>query len=241
MENQQDFQDFQDYLSIQNPKVRKNSEIVSASDLQFPFMLHIDAKVTPAFIPMMPRRAAMSEDNTIPRVTVADTLLGCIVGYASFFYNMMDYSKLEGYVIHKLPFNHCIRPNEKLVYDAEASNEHWLIGYNKQSLKYPTEVIGKMFLSEILLTREPDKHSEKPTTNIKRATAYFEIDEPILVAKDTVAEAGYYELTFLGPESHYCYDDPKCFSLKKIGASEYMKAKNLSAATLDLKEKIKSW
>lgn len=241
MENIEQYKDFEDYLKIQNPKVRKNITEVKASELQFPFMLHIDTKPVSAFIPMMPRRAATSEDNTIPRVTVADTLMGCIVGYSAMFYDFMSNDSVEGYIIHKLEFDYCVKPTEKLVYDVEASNEHWLIGYNRNSLKYKTEQIGKFFVSETKFKRLPLKSNGKVSSQAESTLCYLELSEPILIAKDLILEAGYYEVIIEGHEVNYCFDRTDNLKIKKISISEYNKAKNLSAATLSHAEKIKSW
>lgn len=111
------------YISLLNPKARKNLEVVNSTEMTLPYMLHIDKVPPKAFIPQMPRRAADSEDNTVARVTVADTLVGRLIGYSDAYYDFLNEDS-SGYIISALDYRECLRPNNNLVYDAEATNEH---------------------------------------------------------------------------------------------------------------------
>lgn len=237
-----DYDDFKYYLSIQSDKVKKNVTEVKAADLQFPFMLHIDSIRPPFFYPQMPRRAASSEDNTIARVTVADTLVGCLIGYASTFHDMMSTAK-PGYYISRIDFDYCIKPNSKLVYDAEKSNEHWLIGYNKKSLKYPTKQIGKLFISKMTIIKAYLDKEKYYYPKIESMEILIETDEAFLLNKDTVLEPGFYSFVTNGVNfnNDALFNDDSFFKCRKISEGEYRIAKNEKAALLSHTDILEKW
>lgn len=241
MEN--NYQDFEEYLSILNSKVRNNTEIVKAEDLKQPFMLHIDKKVPDKFIPMMPRSAATSEDNTVPRITVADTLIGCVMGYARTLNDFFsDYN--AGYIISILNFEYCLKPNNKLVFDAEITGEHWLIGYNKQTLSYKPKPIGKIFLHSCLSVKRriEQKNKEYHIPFIDELTLYFEIDQAIYLNPDKLLDKGYYKyILFDDFLYNHNYKTKDNYKISKVTEKEYMQAKTLSATMLSLNNVLTRW
>ena len=117
--------DIQLFVSEQIPLVKNNVTIVDGETFNKGLMYHIgttDMSNKP-YIPRIGERQGKTEDRTVPRVTVAPTLLGCIYGYAMVVISGMD-NNIAGYYIHSLPFEYCLKPTKKLVFDQELTNEH---------------------------------------------------------------------------------------------------------------------
>lgn len=231
MDTKTDKEQLESYLEIQNRKVRNNVEIVEAKDLELPFMLHIDKKPPAKFIPMMPRRAADSEDNTMPRVTVADTLMGCIIAYGSFWSDFY-YDDVQGYIISAIDFESALKPTDKLVYDASSTNEHWLVGYNTKNLSFKPRSVGKLFATDIKVARF--YKDGKLQVGDQSLIFYIELEETILLAKKRKVEPGYYRVS-LSHENisrHICFDSDKELVIEKITAREYQAKKKVSAVLL---------
>ena len=239
-----EYKDFKEYLSIQNNRVKNNITEVNVSDLQFPFMLHIDRKPPVKFYPMMPRSAAPTEDNTVPRITVADTLIGCVLAYSRSLTDFFDREHYAGYIISKLKFNYCIKPTNKLVFDAEKTGEHWFIGYNKNSLIYKPETIGKIFLHEAKVVKKsiPNVNENKLFPVIEELVCYIELEESIKLNDHEVIDKGYYKLKlfndFLYTET---YMSKKNYELDSITLKDYMKAKQMSAVLLSQDSIVFNW
>ena len=227
------------YLAIQNPKARKNLQVVNSEEMTLPYMLHIDKEPPKAFVPQMPRRAADDEDNTVARVTVADTLVGCLIGYASAYYDFLNEDS-SGYVISAIDYRECLKPTLDLVYDAEATNEHWLVSYDRASLKYIPRTIGKIFFSEITWEKEARALTEKKVkkTPIKvranHSVFWLETHETTLLTKDTVLAPGYYRVTTTKQDldRSSSFEDSKGFEVEKVSKSTYLSKKKIVAAHL---------
>lgn len=223
-ESEQSQKQFQEYVKLQNDKVKRNIKEVTNESLGQSFLLHIDGKTPNYFIPMMPRRAAPSEDNTVPRVTVSDTLLGCIIGYSAVSHDFHT-QKTNGLYINKIDFDYCLQPSTKLVYDADITNEHWLVTYNKDTIKYKPVTIGKMFVHKITYDR-----SAGNTLTDETAEILIEIEDNIKIkfSESIMLSKGYYRAII--DMTHWEEDKLK---VNKISAVEYAKHKNVSASMLD--------
>lgn len=229
MELSKDFQIFYDLI---NPKTKKQVEIITPEILQQDFLLHIDVKTPNAFIPQMPRRASSKEDNTIPRVTVSPSLLGCIIGYAKLEYDFFNNVK-NGCYINKILFEYALKPTTNLVYDADITDEVWLVSYNKQTFKYKPITIGQLFINNITY-----KKSKKDSTRFDIiADIYIAIEEDnkllfksnsnIYFDKNKYMTKGFYKVTL--NMGNWEENEMK---VNKITQSQYMEAKELSAALL---------
>ena len=226
---------FSDWVKLQNPKTIKNTTIVTAESLGQDYMLHIDIKTPKVFVPMMPRSAASSEDSTMPRVTVASDLFGCIVGYSRAVYDA-HYRKGEklfkdGYYISKIPFEIALKPNNKLVFDASDSNEVWLVGYDAKHQQYKPTIVGKVFLAEWINT---------PHTGDKIVVEhvfYIEINnnESVKITNDKVVEGGYWRLSYTTENYTEKYIE-ESIKIRKIDKKEFEERKSISAATLNISD-----
>lgn len=155
--------DIEYFVSKQKKKVRDNVEIIEANK-QYPYMLHgsINGNIK-AFKPRLAERYAKGyEDRTVDRVHVSDHLMGCIEAmnellmyllYGAYYEGMskkeeryMAETYKGGWYIYAIRYDYCLKPNEKLVFDQNITNEHWLVNYNSYTKKYIGEKIAKLIL-----------------------------------------------------------------------------------------------
>lgn len=62
-----------------------------------------------------------------------------------------------------MPYVLAVKPNEKLLHDVDLTNEHWLIGYNKDNQKFYPINVGKMFIVNLSVTYK-EHNNYKPLT-----------------------------------------------------------------------------
>lgn len=239
-----DKEDFYQWFSIQSKEVQANSKIVSAEDIKQDYMLHIDKQTPTVFTPRMPASAAKSENDTVARITVAPTLVGCMIGYARIESDVTegtDKDKVEktqfrgGYDIRELPFKHCLFPNEKLVFDAQRSQEHWLVSYNKETLEYKPSKVGKFFVSKITYETVTGK------VPVARFEIYIEVHKEggFKFSPNIYLDKGFYRATVsFDRETDKGSIEEEChFKVEPINPEGYKTAKQLSAAMLSHKDK----
>ena len=182
--------DIQTFLSEQTPLVKNNCTILSAEDLGTNLMYHIGTTKmnNDPYVPRIGDRQADSEDRTVPRVTVSTCLLGCLYGYATAVVSALK-NEISGFYIHKLPFEHCLKPTKKLVSDRDVSDEHWLVRYNKDTTTYQGFFIGRLVIESILT--KPRIEGRFTVTDL---TVLIEVTEDIPLTKKTVLKEGRYRL-----------------------------------------------
>ena len=184
--------DIQLFVSEQIPLVKNNVTIVDGATFNKGLLYHIgttDMSNKP-YIPRIGERQGKTEDRTVPRVTVAPTLLGCIYGYATVVISGMD-NNIAGYYIHSLPFEYCLRPTKKLVFDQELTNEHWLVRYNKDTTVYKASRIGRMVVGKIDIKPRPKKSPEVTLTVLVEVNQEMPFNEV-----ETMAP-GHYQVSLL--------------------------------------------
>ena len=184
--------DIQLFVSEQIPLVKNNVTIVDGATFNKGLMYHIgttDMSNKP-YIPRIGERQGKTEDRTVPRVTVAPTLLGCIYGYAMVVISGKD-NNIAGYYIHSLPFEYCLKPTKKLVFDQELTNEHWLVRYNKDTTVYKASRIGRMVVGKIDIKPRPKKFAEVTLTVLVEVNQEMPFNEV-----ETMAP-GYYQVSLL--------------------------------------------
>lgn len=188
-----DAKEIQSFLSRQTQQVQKNSVIVSSVDFYPPYLLHISEEKNPKYVPRVGWKQADSEDRTVPRVTAAKTLLGCIIGYSVFGSNYFEVDKeefKEGLYIQRIPFVCALKPNKKLVYDQPATDEHWLVNYGENTAVYPSEHIGKIFINRITFSMKTGCYPEAVYE------AYVFVSSEALWSEKVILTPGYYRITF---------------------------------------------
>lgn len=239
----QDFEDIQKWLSLQTNEVQDNCVIVDREGINQDYMLHIDKVMPDVFIPMMPRSAAKTENNTAARITVAPTLIGCFIGYARAESDFLGGSGKDikketgfrgGYDICAIPFKHAITPSSKLVYDSDRSGEQWLVSYNDSTREYVPEKIGRLFVSKVSYTARSGG-MPRPEFQI-----YIEVNKPsgIQFSPTITIGKGYHVavVSFERKNHPGSSNEEDNFNVVEIDKTEYDKVKRLSAALLNYTE-----
>jgi hypothetical protein len=230
------------YLETVSEKVRKNVQVVTPEEVKQDYFLHISTDTAiKKFIPHIGRRQAYSEDRTVPRITVAPSLLGCFIGYAKAehdFQTQRSTGKPEhgnykgGWKIYAIPFQAALKPNARMVFDAQASGEHWLVSYNRETNVYTSTSAGKMFYRSIRLVSRSGK---VPAGEME---LYVEItkEDGIRFSKSHFLNPGYYRI--VGPTQQHVasWRDDSDFVVTPIDKDEYLSAKNAAADLLGFKE-----
>ena len=234
-------QEFLESYELITPNVRKNTTIVTPETLGQNVFYHIAKTKMKSLVPNVSRKAAPSEDNTVPRVYVAPTLLGCIAGYVLLIYEAFELyptdkntpdTWLGGCYIYTIPFEYALKPNSKLLYDAEVSDEHWLISYNRDTITYKPSYVTKMVVIALR------SNSFYNGSIVRELDILIEVSESgIHLDKKTYVEGGYYkctviyELTYKDDKESYKW---KIDNVESISAGEFQSAKKIHAAMLSL-------
>jgi len=217
----------EEYLETQIPKVRRNASIVSKHELDQDFMLHIAKKPKRHYYPRISKRQMDGEDMSVPRITVSDSLVGCIIGYSSMPHDFFSV-KNSGLIITKIDFDYALKPNSKLVPDVGRSNEHWLVTYSKDTAKYKVVPIGKIFIHRATYTRSSGEYFLK---GIAELYIQLDTDDVIRVSYGgkLTASRGYWKLVmdFINNEA---------IELTTISPKEFEAKKKVSAALLSISD-----
>ena len=237
------------YLDTLSEKVKRNVAVVTPETLGINYFLHISSNTNiKEFIPQIGTKQAPSEDRTVARVTVAPSILGCLIGHACSDYEFLELKSngvadpkkdirtpyKGGYKIYSLPFKVALKPTKNLVYDSKVSDEHWLIAYNKESANIIPESAGKMFYRSI---RYVGTSNNTPRADV---TIYVEVTKEggIAFSKKHYLTKGYWVIE--GPifQQVEKWTDDSSFTSKEITASEYKAIKEESAALLSVDDKL---
>lgn len=208
--NKNPIDEMKEQLTRCSDAVFKNTKIITPEEIKQDYLLHVATKKINEFIPYYSRIAAKTEDNTIARVHCAPTLAGCIIGFSMSEYLILNskpinntkaaeakpkYSSaspyLGGLYIHKIPFEVALKPNKKLVFDANETDETWLITYNSETRKFPATVIGRVILSQLIVTPRLGKTSTNNSIYIIEITDHNEV----YLNKDNILTSGYWEIS----------------------------------------------
>jgi len=193
-------EDLKEYMKHLTPKARNNLEIVESTESN-PFMLRIDNVIPKYFTPLLPLSSAELEfeDRSVPRVCVALNLVDCILGIARLHTEFLDNNVLDErnkkgniYNISAIPYILAVKPNDKLLHDVELTNEHWLIGYNKDNQKFYPITVGKMFIVNLSLTYK-EHNNYKPLTYME-CFIHISSDKGVMIKPNKKVDRGYYKL-----------------------------------------------
>lgn len=238
---------FIDTLELLQDSVKKNCKVITPNDLgQVNNLLHIAKQKFKILTPNISKRAAPSEDNTIPRIHTSDNILGCILGYAQTVSDVGNAEKkdkyapgdfLGGYYIYSIPFKYALSPNTKLVYDSNVTNEKWLITYDQETITYQANIIGK-----IVVDYSRAEVIDKDYAVIKNYFCMW-ITEPFYLSrqnkvsgtKEIYLQPGYYS---------FCVNDRKATieDVKQISKQDFDNKKKVKASLLSNNEnKFNQW
>jgi len=232
-----DVKELKETIKFYIPKIQNNVTIITPKDINQDFMHHIAIARFKDMVPNISKRAGASEDNLLPRVHVSPTLVGCMQGYSGVHAHLIrdevtngsdEYYK--GFMhIYKIPFNACLKPNKRLVYDTNETDEHWLVTYNKDTVIFPSTVSG--FIVPITLTVSP--FVDKPTISKSHLAVYVKDKDGIVLDSKTNLAKGYWLLDFISDPSK---PRDKIDNLIEITKEEYEKLTYIKVATESLVE-----
>lgn len=230
-----------DFVTKINKKTKDNLRAVEANP-NYPYLLHGSANPSiPEFIPRINTdRMGSEEDKKIKRVHVADTLIGCIIGMEELISFLQKGVKKEnyskdykgGWFIYRIPYHYALIPNEKLLFDAPYSNEHWLVELGKIK-EYKGEVISTVIAESIKIENTGNDVSPWLVSLLIEVKD----DTGILLMKNKRLRKGYYRVTF--PWSTFVnvrvkWDDVEKIKVYSIKEKDYKKKKEQLAPKLNL-------
>ncbi len=192
------------------------------------------------YIPRLSPKASPSEENYTPRVTVSDTLRGCMTGYGSLAdlvareleNNGMEDSWKGELNINKIDFDYALRPNTSLVYDSEVSNEFWLVPYDKEHTSYRSKTIGK--LTPHARTSVMNRTTGKENTIIDVIVHIVAGGVSLGDVKKTILHSGYYNIRFNN-------NTTEIEQYSRISLNEYQKIKSSHGTTMTGGSDFKKW
>jgi len=236
-------EDMDRYLSTVPKAVEKNCEVVSADEIGRIHMVHISTNTNiKAFIPMMSGRTMDKEDRSVARVCVAPELLSAMMGYGAAFYESTvpklkkddDPKWKNGYHIYGLPFEYALRPDKKILPDANMTNEHWLVSYNKDTAEYKPVDLGIVFYGDIAIKRGANFTVD---TDVELFIRVDHKDGLWFTPHQHLAKGFWYYRGY-DAGSIRNYNGTKTVKAVPIEESEFMKKKRVVAATLSDSERL---
>lgn len=193
-------EELQETLSLINPNVASDLRVVSKEQLGQPELFHIAATNWEFLVPNISKRAADEEDNTVPRIHTAPTLMGCIRGYSALFCDIREQvpgtSEEDrykgGYYLFAIPFDYALKPSAKILRDIDETDEHWLIAYNQATRTYKPSKVGRLVNSAILI--EPTTVNGGKLTETVIVKLDLDSGINLHLDRDIWIEGGYWEL-----------------------------------------------
>ena len=156
-------EEVKNYVNTLAPEVKGNVEILPRDEIPGGQLYHIGTvgKIE-KFVPRIPRRAAELEDVTVPRVCVANTVLGCFIGHNACLHDFFNERDNDGgWYIYEFDFEFALYPSNKMAGDSSRSGEHWLVPYKAERWEYQAKIIGKVFFNSVRYFRVPDSRVPK--------------------------------------------------------------------------------
>jgi hypothetical protein len=230
------------WLESSSELVKRNVTVVTPESLGSDTLLHISTNPgIKKFIPHIGHRQARTEDRTIPRITVANSLLGCFIGYAASFYDFTNHASTGkpedaaykgGWTIYAIPFKECLKPTPKLVYDAKMSGEHWLVAYSAATSQYVPIKVGRVFYNAIRLVARSGKQPDAFAEMFVEVT-----NDGIQFSNNIMLRKGYWVID--GPMDYRVasWESDKSFTVREITKDDFMINKTRAAALLNYAEK----
>ncbi|QXO10136.1 hypothetical protein pEaSNUABM37_00175 [Erwinia phage pEa_SNUABM_37] len=230
-----DMQDMLKFLEFWPSTIGSNVEILTPANSSG-VTFHISTNnALKSFEPRVSRRTMNKEDRSVPRVSTAATLNGCLSGYSAALYDWegMDAEKWQGgWKIYAIPYEVALKPNKKILGDADQTEEIWLVPYNKAHVRYPATPIGEIFFTKV--GREATNNTKMPRKVVVRAYVRIAEGNMLPLNKSTVLRAGYYQLTYNNWFEAMDLRNPQDIMVMPITSGDYNSYKKLGAGNLGL-------
>jgi len=223
------------YLSNFNNGVKENVTIVTAEELGQRWLYHIstNGKIK-QFVPSLTQRSAQKEDRSVPRISTAPTIIGCLLGYQAdimeFLDNELGDSWKGGWYIYGFENECSLLPKKKLLTDIAISDERWLVPYTAQKWSYPAKVIGKLFY------RTVSTQNVLKGKSIWECEVLFEVNRgcEVRAFKGLTLTEGYWIMTFTRSMKEWNTEDAQ--QVRQLTSSEYKGIKVVHADMLSYQE-----
>lgn len=231
------------FLETKPEEMVSQLKIVTKDEVKNGVLYHVskNGKLT-KFIPYVSQRTLDDEDRIFPRVSTSPTLAGCLMGYQSDLSDFHRHSSgrsLEGtpvkfrggWYVYELPFEVAVRPTKELVPDADRSDEHWLLAYDKETAEYQGKMAGRFFYEAV--TYLPDKEDTIVSVVIYAA---IESDTPVAFNDKVTLTKGYWRLKVVGLHNAESWDKIPEVNAEQISKIEYDSVKRFAASLLSLED-----
>ena len=228
-----DLQDMKRFLEFWPSTISNNVEILTPEN-SAGVTFHISTNnALKSFEPRVSRRTMNKEDRSVPRVSTAGTLNGCLSGYSAALYDWenMDADKWQGgWKIYAVEYQAALKPNKKILGDADQTEEIWLVPYNKEHVRYQATPIGELFFAKV--GREATNNPKLPRKVYVKAYVRIAEGHMLPLNKSTVLRAGYYQLTYNNWFEAMDLRNPQDIMIVPITSGDYAGHKKLGAGNL---------
>lgn len=230
------------FLETKPEEMVSQLKIVTKDDLLNGVLFHVskNAKLE-KFVPYVSQRTLDDEDRVFPRVSTSPTLAGCLMGYQSDLSDFHRHSSgrsLEGtpvkfrsgWYVYELPFDVAVRPSKELVPDADRSDEHWLLPFDKEHAEYHGKLAARFFYEAV--TYLPDKEE-----TIVSLVIYAVVEENPVPFNDKVTlTKGFWRMKVVGLHNAESWDKIPEVKAEQISKIEYDSIKRFAASLLSLED-----
>lgn len=196
-----------------------------------PNLVHIstDGKIK-EFTPMVSKRTAKHEDRTVPRVSTAPHLLGCINGYAATVEDFLGNWKGDwegGYYIYDIPYSVAASPDKELVYDVGWTEEKWIVPFDARHRSIQPKRVGKLILSSVHIQNSNDNN------RLFSPVFYAQITDktPVFLTAKVALTQGYWRIQFDSAEDTAAFSEDS-LSFSEVTRDEFMSVKKVTAGLL---------
>lgn len=196
--------EIQKVLDLQ-PKVTNNIKILTPEDIGLNYIVRLDTTLMSrkSFYPKIADSQASSENRTLPRIVGSPYILGCLISIP--YINPHAYNVINvGYYIHSIEFEYCLKPNKNLVFDAEETNELWLVTYNKDTIEYKAKKTGELLVNNFTIIPNNKKKYQDCFMTIY---INVEKEDGLFFNKKIKLEKGYHSVTFKYNRTNKLYNE----------------------------------
>ena len=219
------------FLDLFPNSIRNNVDVIEAPEGgTIVYHISTNPKIK-VFEPRVSRRTMNKEDRSVPRVSAAATLNGCLSGYAAAIYDWESPGPWAGgWKIYALSYDLALKPNKKILADVESTEEIWLVGYDKEHRTYPAVPMGEFFFTSVARQSTGEKNKPRKLA----VTAYIRVGEgyTLPLNKTTLLRSGFYQLTYNDYYQAMDLRNPQDIIVKPISESVYQSFKKLDAGLL---------
>lgn len=225
--------EMQAYVKTLPQKTQDNVTAVKREDRPLMNINYHEKKVLTCGIS---KRAHPSEERDTPRVHTCPSLTQCLTAFGEHKTLFTKYTPVSddpqaepptvdwyrggAYVYHLYDWDVALKPSKELVYDAQKTEETWLVNYNGEQATYGVTLAGKIFMRSVVF--EPVKAGKKPSA-LEEWFLHVVDPQGMYISADSFVLPGYWRLLRL---------DDRVVVCDNLVAAQFKLAKNLQASML---------